>query len=1285
MPDSVETKQLEANYLGRFRLAWQDDQKPPAVVLTTPPTVKSQSLLAFLIFHRNQSHSREKLMDMFWGDSPSHKARRSLSTALWHIRQCFPDHDPLEANSLTVQFSFDGIINLDADHFEQKVKLGTFSELREAIDIYQGGFLDGFYNDWVIRERFRLETLLIEALSKLMIYQEKAGDFSSALSTGHQLMEIDSLHENAHRLLMRVYCALGQRNLALEQYHLCRQIVGDELNVEPMVETTQLYQAILSGQYEIGPVSAVAVEPVSLKSTSTGSNPLDIVAREVLVGRDQELTFLTEQWAAAQTGQGGLILVHGEPGVGKTCLLEKFTTNLRSLGKRGLWGRCYEFERQLPYQPFAEALRPLLLELSAEDSGSVPDWVLVEMGRLIPGLLANQTAEGLGASSGVIQEQAHLFAGVANFLKTISSSDPLLLVLEDLHWATESTLELVHYLTRHLTSSPLLIVGSYRSDIVGEGHPLKAFCQQLDKEGFMQSFPLLPLSSKATEQLVQGLSGLGEKIIPFARGLYQETKGNPLFLVETIKALFGSGEITFVDGTWQGDFDKTYQNGLPLPDRISEVILSRVHRLDGATQEALRVAAVLGIDFDFDLLAAVWGQAEEVVLDALDQMLRHQIIVDGSGLIDRDYVFTHHKIQEVVYTELSSHRRQFLHSRAGLELEKLSGSQVDEKAAELAFHFWQGRNTNSQSVRKAAQYLLLAGDRALNIHANQDAINYYERAVSLLKEMGDDARTAETFLKLGQTYLTALDFKQSQQAYKTGFAIRQRSEFQQSPLDSPVPDHPLRVDWYGLQQKPPDLTLIEGGNWEGVVEQLFSGLVTLDQNMNIVPDVAHKWEISADGMQYVFHLRDDVLWSDDSQVTAVDFIYAFRRMLDPEVESPFANLFFDIKGAEEFHTGKEKNSHILGIQAPDPFKLVIDLNKPTGHMLHLLAQSSASPIPHHLWDACGPDWIDPANLVTNGPFRLKSWQAGCQMVLVQNPSYHGRASGNVEHVELFWCDNEQSRLEMYAANELDILDLGRLSAEEMAEARERFPDEYISNPWPSTNIARFNTQVPPFNDLRVRQAFTQAIDRHTLAQNALGGFEYPALGGFIPPGIPGHSAEAGLSYDPDHARKLLQEAGYPGGGGIPIIPLYSSISYTAHAAFLREQWQTELGITIEPAVVNISELANHLDQEQPYIFIIGWLADYPDPDNFLRLGLERFSTGWQNSEFEKLIGQARLIADYKDRTALYVQADNILMREAPIFPLTYWPLHLLVKPWVQRYPISSGKFWFWKDTLLDLH
>jgi DNA-binding SARP family transcriptional activator len=361
MPDKVIPRILKADYLGGFKLEHQSDQPLHRVALTLSPTVKSQSLLAFLIFQREQTHSRERLMNMFWGDFSSRRARRSLSTALWHIRRCFPNHDPIQGNSQSVQFAFNGDINLDVDEFEKRINRGVLLDLQDAIILYKGDFLDGFYDDWVINERYRLQSLFIKALAKLMTLHERAGDHNDALYTAQELLKFDSLREDAHRLLMRTYCAMGQRNTALEQYRSCQKVLKDDLGVDPTPETSSLFQDIQSGNYEIGQNAPIVAIPTN-RAIPTARSPLDIATPQVLVGREKELSLLDDQW----DGQSNLVLVAGEVGIGKTCFLETFAKNLSNQGTRVLWGRCYEFEHLLPYQPIAEALGPSLAGLTTE-------------------------------------------------------------------------------------------------------------------------------------------------------------------------------------------------------------------------------------------------------------------------------------------------------------------------------------------------------------------------------------------------------------------------------------------------------------------------------------------------------------------------------------------------------------------------------------------------------------------------------------------------------------------------------------------------------------------------------------------------------------------------------------------------------------------------------------------------------------------------------------------------------------------------------------------------------
>jgi DNA-binding SARP family transcriptional activator len=352
-----------------------------------PPTLKSQSLFAYLALHRQRPQRRERLADLFWGDRAERRARRSLTTALWHIRRCLPREDWLLADVHSAQLDPQADLWLDVAEFEALVARPEMSCLQAAVMLYRGAFLDGFYDDWVLNERYRLETLFAEVLARLMVGLESEGDYDSALAVGLQLLQHDPLREDAHRLAMRAYCRLGQRYAALEQYRRCQQIVQHELGTEPMAETAELYQAILAGRLEAGQPAAVSIASVaSLPSLPAGYNPLDPVVRGPLVGREPEMAFLRERYQDAQAGTGGLLLVQGEAGVGKTRLVEEFADHLRWHGVRVLWGRCYEFERLLPYQPLGEALQALLSALAPGELANLPAWILAELVHLVPEL-----------------------------------------------------------------------------------------------------------------------------------------------------------------------------------------------------------------------------------------------------------------------------------------------------------------------------------------------------------------------------------------------------------------------------------------------------------------------------------------------------------------------------------------------------------------------------------------------------------------------------------------------------------------------------------------------------------------------------------------------------------------------------------------------------------------------------------------------------------------------------------------------------------------------------------
>lgn len=1270
---------LRLYFLGTLDIRHDGQQLPK------PAMLKSQSLLAYLILHRNRPRSRDRLVGLFWGDRPERKARASLSTALWHIRRCLPD-DCIESDPQMVQFDPESDLWLDVDEFESRVCQDDITALQSAVTLYRGDFLDGFYHEWVIDERYRLETLYMEALTRLMLGLEAAAEHDSALATALRLLERDPLREDAHRLVMRAYCRLGQRNAALEQHQRCREIVQEELGAPPMVETVDLYEEIVEGRFPIGrvPEAVPAAVPEMGPAPVAGRNPLEVTAPSRLIGREDELAFLDDRWHGADAGQGKLVLISGEAGVGKSRLVEEFANGLRLQSVRVLWGCCYEFERALPYQPVAEALRTVLPGLTSAELTDLPSWALEEVARLVPEVLEKRPGLKVSPSTPSDEQRARLFEAVAHVLAELSSQGPILIVLEDLHWASGSTLQLVHYLARRLTDDRVLMVGSFRSEEVGLGHPLQALRRRLIRDGLAVPLRLSRLSSSAVEAVVMEMSGAGEEALALAKRLYQDTEGNPFFLIETVKGLFDTGSIRLEGGAWRGDFAAISEGTFALPTSLSEAIQARVLNVNESAQEAVRLAAVLGREFDFDSLNAVWGQGEGATLEALDDLLRHRLIDEGNGAKGRDYVFTHHKIQEVIYSSMSRRRRHQAHALVGTTMESLNRTQTEELAGELAFHFQEGRQHDKTLTEKAVTYRLQAGDRARTLYAHQEAIDHYEQALALLKEEMHYERAARTLMKLGLTHHNAFDFQRARKAYQQGFSLWQRTSQAQPPVAPPPAPHSLRVAWHVFVIDPAvaeDFPSVE------IVRQLFSGLVDQSPEMDVIPDVARSWDVLEGGRRYVFHLRDDVRWSDGKPVTAGDFEYAWKRVLNPASGLPGALILYDIKGAKAVHRGEMPDPDLVRVRAQDELTLVVELEGPTGYLPHLMTHWLTYPVPRHVVERHGQAWTEVGNVVTNGPFRLESWQPRESMVLVRNPEYHRRFRGNVQRVELTLDLDPSAELRMYEADDLDVGYLWELPPLGMDSARQRHAEEYVSGPSLATWLVGFNLSEPPFDDVQVRRAFVLATDRDTLAGVDMSGHFFPATGGVVPPGMPGHSAGIGLPYDVEGALQLLAEAGYREGRDLPVMVFLAPPSPAVQQAIeqLQAQWKNRLGVEISVETRGWDKYFDRHRKGQAHLFFNAFMARYPDPDHCLRGISSGRRTWWRNEAYAGLLEKARRAMDQGERMMLYKQADRILIEEAPVIPIGYGRQHLLVKPWVSKFPTSAIKHLFWKDVIIEPH
>jgi oligopeptide transport system substrate-binding protein len=286
----------------------------------------------------------------------------------------------------------------------------------------------------------------------------------------------------------------------------------------------------------------------------------------------------------------------------------------------------------------------------------------------------------------------------------------------------------------------------------------------------------------------------------------------------------------------------------------------------------------------------------------------------------------------------------------------------------------------------------------------------------------------------------------------------------------------------------------------------------------------------------------------------------------------------------------------------------------------------------------------------------------------------------------FTSRDSASPLQMYEDDRLDALPGFCLLPAELDRARQAHAGDYVSGPALGTFYVRFQADRPPFDDPRVRRAFALATDRETLAV-AISGYFLPATGGFVPPGMPGHSPGIGLPHDPERARRLLAEAGYPGGRGFPALdaPAPEITLYDPVVESLQAQWLETLGIEVTWKQMEWERFFDRFTTEPPLVYLTGWWTDYPDPDSFLRDAVAEGRTSWQSRAFDALVGGARRVTNQEERMRMYQRADHILVEEAPLLPLLYGRFHLLVKPWLSRFPTSAAGWWFWKDVIIEPH
>jgi ABC-type oligopeptide transport system substrate-binding subunit len=727
-----------------------------------------------------------------------------------------------------------------------------------------------------------------------------------------------------------------------------------------------------------------------------------------------------------------------------------------------------------------------------------------------------------------------------------------------------------------------------------------------------------------------------------------------------------------------------------MPDRIEAVIAERIQRLPEVCQEILAAASVEGEEFIAEVAAKTLGLTTGEVIHHLSGSISkiHRLVAARGQLHIGEhtyakYQFRHSLFQRYLYHCLDPVKRANLHIAVGNALEHFynigkveTNPNWKTTVIQLAKHF-----ELAGLEEKAVEYLLLAADLARELQSHHEAIDYFQRALQIQKSRKDYEGAARTLIKLGLTHHTIFEFSQASKAFDEGNILYQHAN-RVTIVNVSTASHALRIDWEALSTFDPalsnDIASAEVNN------QLFSGLLLLKFDGDLVPDVASSWDVSDDGRRYVFKLREGLRWSDGTLVTAMDFEYAWKRVLNPATGSPCASLFYCIQGAAEYHQAISGATDQVGIRTINPILLQVDLTTPTSFFPYLLALPAFKPVPHHIVENYGETWTSPQKIQSNGPFRLQDWKEGRIARFERNPCYQGDFQGNLEEVELYIIPDWHDRLKMYEEGELDVQDLTWFPPREAEHLRLTHADGYISKPYLFTGYIGFNVSHAPFDDVRVRQAFGLALDKDILA-NVVGRSHFPpANGGLVPPGIPGHVEGIGLPYNPQKARRLLAEAGYPEGHGFPslnfVIPQGAII---VDLDFVRSQWQKNLGLTFEFEILDFLTMCQRLANSPPQLYAFSYVADYPDPDSFLRSSFCLSATRWQNPVFDILVNEAVKTTENDERMKLYQQAENILVEESPLLPIIYGRQHLLLKPWVKRYPTSTSRSIHWKDIVMS--
>ena len=468
----------------------------------------------------------------------------------------------------------------------------------------------------------------------------------------------------------------------------------------------------------------------------------------------------------------------------------------------------------------------------------------------------------------------------------------------------------------------------------------------------------------------------------------------------------------------------------------------------------------------------------------------------------------------------------------------------------------------------------------------------------------------------------------------------------------------------GAEPESLDPAIITGFAEMRIVSAMFEGLTRLNaRNAAAEPSLAERWEISPDGMTYIFHVRSNAVWSTGEPITAQDFVYSWIRALDPATASDYAGQLFCLKNAEDFNAGKIKDPNLVGVQAVDAHTLRVELNHPTAFFLDVCALQVAAAVPRWTIEKYGDHWLMARPLPSSGAYELVDWRLNDKVRLKKNPRYWDAANTQLELVDILPVGLPNTALSLYETGAADVIWDKDLLPTEQFDAIKQRPDSHTFT-YLGTYFFRFNVTRKPFNDARVRRALAMAIDRDRLTRRVTKAGEVPT-DHLTPDGTANYHPPHGLGYNPEEARKLLAEAGFPGGKNFPRFQYMFNAAaggaakiHQMIAVEMQQMWRENLGIEVDLQPVEVKVLYANQSRLDYDVCRSSWVGDYNDANTFLSMftsddGNNR--TGWKNAHYDELIKEANLQTDRNKREELFQRAEKILVAdEVPIVPLYFY-------------------------------